>query len=116
MLAKLKEKYTLFVVSNYYGNLKAVLQSMGVADLFHSITDSTIAGIRKPDPALWKLAIDQEGFLPEEVIVVGDSQKNDVNPALSLGCHVVKCCPDEAAVVPGLTCIRSLTELEGLLL
>ena len=116
VLEKLKEKYILFVVSNYYGNLKAVLQSMGVADLFHSITDSTIAGIRKPDPALWKLAIDQEGFLPEEVIVVGDSQKNDVNPALSLGCHVVKCCPDEAAVVPGLTCIRSLTELEGLLL
>ena len=116
VLEKLSEKYTLFVVSNYYGNLRSVLESLGVADLFHSITDSTVAGIRKPDPALWKLAIEQEGLLPDEVIVVGDSQKNDIEPALSLGCHVVKCCPDEASKVPGINCIMSLRELESLLL
>lgn len=115
-LEKLAKRYTLFMVSNYYGNLKAVLRSMGVADLFHSVTDSALAGIRKPDPALWQLAIEQEGFKPEEVIVVGDSQKNDINPARSLGCHVIKCCPDEAAVVPGITCVMAISELEGLLL
>lgn len=116
ILERLAQKYRMIVVSNYYGNLKTVLESMGVADLFHSITDSTIAGLRKPDPALWKKAFDDEGLKPEEVVVIGDSQKNDVNPALSLGSQVIKCCPDEQAKVPNLTCIMSLGELADILL
>jgi len=116
VLERLSKKYRMIVVSNYYGNLKTVLRSMGVSDLFHSITDSTIAGLRKPDPALWKKAFDEEGLSPEEVVVIGDSQKNDINPALSLGCQVIKCCPDDEARVPTITCIGSLDELADILL
>lgn len=93
VLELLSQRYPLLLVSNYYGNLEKVATDLCIAPCFLSLTDSTIEGIRKPDAALWQLAIDRAGYLPEEVLVVGDSKKNDILPALSLGCQVVQGCP-----------------------
>ena len=89
VLEYLKSKYRLFVVSNYYGNLESVLEGLSLTSYFSSLTDSTVANLRKPDPALWQLAIDQEELQPENVLVVGDSLKNDILPALSIGCQAI---------------------------
>lgn len=94
VLRKLSEKYTLLLVSNYYGNIRRIATDLHIADCFRSITDSTIEGVRKPDPKLWELAIQRAGFRPEEVVVIGDSTKNDILPALSLGCHTVQGYPE----------------------
>ncbi|MEG1660038.1 MAG: HAD family hydrolase [Bacteroides sp.] len=118
VLAALAKRYPLLLVSNYYGNLKKVVTDLGIAPYFVSITDSTIERIRKPDPALWKIAFDRQGYAPEEVLVVGDSMKNDIFPALSLGCQVVHGCPDlsQEEVLPSVNRISSLDELPALLL
>lgn len=116
VLASLAKRYSLLLVSNYYGNLKKVVTDLGIAPYFVSLTDSTIEGLRKPDSALWKLAIDREGYLPEEVLVVGDSMKNDILPGLSLGCPVIQGCPLLPEKQPaGVTCITSLNELLSIL-
>ncbi len=116
VLALLSQRYPLLLVSNYYGNLKKVVSDLEIASYFVSLTDSTIEGIRKPDPELWKLSFDRQGYHPEEVLVVGDSMKNDILPALSLGCQVVQGCPDLLAeAVPGVNRITSLAELPSLL-
>lgn len=111
ILDLLSKRYTLLLVSNYYGNLKRIVTDLGIASYFYSITDSTLEGIRKPDAALWKLAIDRAGFTPQEVIVVGDSVKNDILPAQSLGCQVVKGCPSVEDKTDDVDCITSLKEL-----
>lgn len=112
ILAALSRQYPLLLVSNYYGNLEKVVTDLQLASYFTSLTDSTIEGIRKPDPTLWKLAIDRAGYRPEEVLVVGDSMKNDILPALSLGCQVVQGCPLLPTELPaGVTCITSLDQL-----
>ena len=46
----------------------------------------TAEGIRKPDPRLFEIALDRLGLQPQETMVVGDSLKNDILPAHSLGC------------------------------
>ncbi len=89
VLEDLQDKYRMFVVSNYYGNLEAVLEGLSLLSYFSSYTDSTIENIRKPDPALWQLAIERENLLPENVLVVGDSLKNDILPALHIGCQTI---------------------------
>ena len=115
VLALLSQRYPLLLVSNYYGNLRKVVSDLEIASYFVSLTDSTIEGIRKPDPRLWKLAFDRQGYRPEEVLVVGDSMKNDILPALSLGCQVVQGCPDLLAeAVSGVNRITSLAELPSL--
>lgn len=107
ILRRLAERYPLVVVSNFYGNLRTVLTDFGIADYFTDIIDSTVVGIRKPDPAIFRLAIQslqqslktyniETGHSPAKttggnilpngnIIVIGDSYKNDIHPALTLG-------------------------------
>ena len=47
--------------------------------------------------------------------MIGDSVKNDILPALSLGCQVVKGCPSMADVTEDVSCITSLKELLDIL-
>jgi putative hydrolase of the HAD superfamily len=88
-MAKLKHKYTLGVVSNFYGNIDKVLEEFDLHELYELIVDSTIVGIRKPDPEIYRLAIDKLGFTASEVAIVGDSYTNDMEPGRTLGCKTV---------------------------
>ncbi len=89
ILNKLKNNFTLGLVSNYYGNVKTVLTGLSLVEYFNIIIDSTIVGIRKPDSRIFKHIINEIDIKPEEVIVVGDSYKNDITPAKLLGCKTV---------------------------
>jgi putative hydrolase of the HAD superfamily len=89
VLSQLSQRYQVNVVSNYYGNLKTVLAEAGFLPYITHVIDSTVVGVRKPDPAIWQIAIEVSGCLPEEMLVVGDSMKNDIFPAQSLGCATV---------------------------
>ncbi|MCF0179122.1 MAG: HAD family hydrolase [Bacteroidales bacterium] len=80
------EKYEIALVSNFYGNLKAVLQDFGLLRCFRHVIDSAEVGIRKPDPEIFKLAIEQLQLPPEEIYVIGDNFRKDIEPALGLGC------------------------------
>ena len=55
---RLAERYRLGVVSNFYGNLEAVCESSGLAPLFGVMTDSQRVGAEKPDPAIFRAALD----------------------------------------------------------
>ena len=112
VLELLSRNFPLHIVSNYYGNLYTLVSEAGLSPFFKSITDSTVVGIRKPDPAIWAHAFQANGLKPEEVVVIGDSYKNDIAPALSLGCQVIKCCATESDRVEGITCISEFTQLK----
>ena len=89
VLLRLKERAVLGVVSNFYGNLQTVLEDLNLADLFTIVTDSTVVGVRKPDTRIYSMTIEWLGVKPENVIVVGDSIKNDILPARQLGCKTI---------------------------
>ncbi len=86
---KLKQSYTIGVVSNFYGNIDKVLEEFDLHNLCKIIIDSTIVGIRKPDPDIYKLAIDELGLHAGEVAIVGDSYTNDMEPGRKLGSKTV---------------------------
>ena len=46
-------------------------------------------GVRKPNPTLFRLGVDALELAPDEVLVVGDSLRKDIEPAERLGCHVL---------------------------
>ena len=85
LLKKLHNDYRLALVSNFYGNLSAVLDDFDLKNCFDTVIESACVGIRKPSPAIFSLALDTLQLSPAEAIVVGDSYKNDIAPALSLG-------------------------------
>lgn len=85
----LSEKYDLALVSNFYGNLSSVLQDFGLRRCFKVVIDSAAVGVRKPDPQIFQMAIEQLGHTAKDVTVIGDSFAKDIQPALSLGCQAI---------------------------
>jgi putative hydrolase of the HAD superfamily len=89
VLRKLRASYVLGVVSNFYGNLEVVLKEFGLRDLFAAAVDSEVVGLRKPDPAIFTLALDRMEIQPRDAVVVGDSYDRDIEPSKKLGCTTI---------------------------
>lgn len=89
VLERLSARYPLVLVSNFYGNIRAVLHSYGIEHYFDAVIESAVVGIRKPDARIFGLGVEALGFSPEDVLVVGDSYDKDIVPAHSLGCRTV---------------------------
>lgn len=60
-----------------------------VDELFDFVVDSSSAGVRKPDPRIFQIALGHlDGISPQEVIFLDDYQAN-VDAALALGLHAI---------------------------
>jgi putative hydrolase of the HAD superfamily len=88
-LSELVQKYGLAIVSNYYGNLKLICEEFDIDRYFKIIVDSTLCGVRKPDPQIFQTALDELHIKPEEAVVIGDSYDKDIYPPHTLGCKTV---------------------------
>lgn len=90
VLEQLSKKYPLVLVSNFYGNINSVLKDFGLRDCFKAVIESEAVGVRKPDSKIFELGVKALGLKPEEVLVVGDSVKNDIDPAKKIGCLTLR--------------------------
>lgn len=88
VLVSLSERYPVALVSNFYGNLHAVLDDFNL-NCFNALIESSVVGVRKPDPAIFRLGVEALGYTAAETLVVGDSYDKDIVPAASLGCPTV---------------------------
>ena len=86
---QLAKRYKLVLVSNFYGNIQTILKDFGLMDYFADIVESSVVGVRKPDPAIYQLGVDAMGYPADKVLVVGDSFSKDMVPAKKVGCKVV---------------------------
>ena len=77
------------LVSNFYGNLQTVLHEFKLSGLFLDVIESSVVGLRKPDPRIFSLGVSALGLLPYEVAVVGDSINKDILPARQAGCQTI---------------------------
>lgn len=89
VLDQLKARFPMVLVSNFYGNIESVLSDFGIRDYFKQIIESSVVGIRKPDPRIFRLGVKALGLKPEETLVIGDSMRKDILPAESIGCMVI---------------------------
>lgn len=80
----------MVLVSNFYGNVNAVLDQFCLKDFFSDVIESAVVGVRKPDPEIYRMGIRALGVNdPSRVLVVGDSYDKDILPARSTGCHTI---------------------------
>lgn len=89
LLDALRARYPLVLVSNFYGNIETVLKDFRLDTYFDAIVESAVVGIRKPDPAIFRLGIEKLGLQAPETVVIGDSHDKDILPAASLGCQTI---------------------------
>lgn len=95
------------------GRLEELLELIGLGRHFDRQFDSFVVGIRKPDPAIFALALAALGVEPREAAFVGDSYGHDCLPALAAGMRAVLV--DPLDLHPESVCprVRSLGELVG---
>ncbi len=93
LLQILSARYRLGIVSNFYGNLEAVCKGAGLAPLFAVMVDSQRVGVEKPDPAIFRAALDPLGAAPETTLFVGDSLPRDREGARRMGMDFVWIAP-----------------------
>ncbi len=89
LLRRMRERYRLGLVSNFYGNVAALCEEAGLAPALEVILDSALVGMSKPDPGIFRAALERLQLPPEEVICVGDSFERDMIPARELGMKTI---------------------------
>jgi putative hydrolase of the HAD superfamily len=60
-----------------------------VLGLFHVVIESSKAGVRKPDPIIYRMACDALGVLPSQVVFLDDLGVN-LKPAREMGMQTIK--------------------------
>jgi putative hydrolase of the HAD superfamily len=65
--------------------------------MFDVVVESRSAGVRKPDPRFYQLALDQLGVAPEQAVFLDDLGIN-LKPARALGMHTIKVVDPDAAL------------------
>jgi len=102
---------TLGVISNADGRIGAILKKCGIADSFAIVIDSHEAGVEKPDPQIFSLALERLHVRPDQALYVGDIYGIDVVGAERAGLSSVLL--DPLGGYDGVPCrkIRHLREL-----
>ncbi len=90
VLAALYGKYNLGIIANQPLGTEARLAQYGIRDYFSVVLSSAEEGLHKPDPALFRRALERAGCPAGEAWMIGDRPDNDVAPAKSLGMKTVR--------------------------
>ena len=108
-----KIQLPMVLVTNFYGNMHTVLEEFGLSHLFKEVVESSVVGVRKPDPDIFRIGVKALRLEPQETVMIGDSPDKDILPAQSIGCSTillqgkswseVHCTPDQT--------ISSLSEI-----
>jgi FMN phosphatase YigB (HAD superfamily) len=84
------------IVSNSDGTVEESLRGLEICQVgagsgveVRAIVDSRTVGAHKPDPAIFRFALDAVGVEPSRCVYVGDTIRFDVRGALAAGIHPV---------------------------
>jgi putative hydrolase of the HAD superfamily len=107
--------YRLGVVSNANGVLKRKLQRLDLFRFFDVVLDSHEEGVEKPNPEIFRRALERLGADASQAVHVGDVENIDVAGALAAGITPIFLARPGAPASDRALTIRSLSELPGLL-
>lgn len=79
------EGYALGLVSNFEAWLDDLLLDLGVREAFAVRVISGVEGVEKPDPRIYRMALERAGVDAIDSVYVGDNPEFDVDPPAALG-------------------------------
>jgi len=89
VIEQIANNYPLALVSNFYGNIAAVLTDFHIDRFFPIIIESAVVGIRKPNPQIFRMGVEALRLQANETVVIGDSYDKDIIPATEAGCQTI---------------------------
>lgn len=113
LLEYLKPNYKLHIITNGFAEVqfKKITNSQ-IGSYFETITNSEMAGVKKPNPKIFNYAIDLAKAKKENSIMIGDSLDADVQGALNAGLKAIFFNESNIPVEPHINQINHLLELK----
>ena len=90
VLEELAPRFQLDVISNFDGRLRFILQHLGISKFFSQVFISSELGADKPDPEIFRRALNLIDLNANEVLHVGDDPERDWKAAKAAGLLVFR--------------------------
>ena len=90
VLTALASRYELAVVSNFDGRLRVIFEHLAVSKYFRHVFISSELGADKPDPLIYRRALEVSGLRSNEVLHAGDDPERDWAAAEAAGLAVFR--------------------------
>jgi putative hydrolase of the HAD superfamily len=105
----------LGIISNFDTRLFTVLTGLGLAELFDTVTISSLARAAKPAPQIFRLALEKHAMEAEEALHIGDSLRQDVEGARAANVTGLLLDREQTRASGHIRSIKSLDELPRIL-
>ena len=106
ILKRLKRTYHVACLTNnmnlgqgrsMWGSAERAARVAEVMTIFHLVIESSLEGLRKPDPRIYQLACDRIGVAPAEIVYLDDLGVN-LKPAREMGMTTIKVTGEAQAI------------------
>lgn len=115
LLEYLNEKYKLHIITNGFDQVQAKkIKNSGMESFFQTITNSELAGVKKPDAKIFAYALQLAKVEVQDTVMIGDNLLADIGGAQNIGMDVIyynehhKIVPENIPQVTTLLDIKSL--------
>jgi len=116
ILEYLNSKYQLHIITNGFANVQyKKIANSKIDTYFKTITNSEMAGVKKPNPIIYQHALDLAKAQKEHSIMIGDCLEADVQGALDFGIDALFFNPNKENTPENIIAINHLLELKNYL-
>lgn len=116
ILEYLKPKYKLHIITNGFQEVQEKkLRNSRIHNYFDTIVDSEMAGVKKPDPLIFEMALTMAKVVPQKALMIGDNLEADIFGAKSAGLHTLHFNAHNEPQHDFCQMIRDLSEIKTLL-
>ncbi|MFV8337467.1 YjjG family noncanonical pyrimidine nucleotidase [Flavobacterium sp. RSP29] len=113
VLEYLNQKYNLHIITNGFAEVQyKKINNSNIGSYFQSVTNSEMAGVKKPNPIIFDYALDLAKAKKESSIMIGDSLDADVKGALDAGLDAIFFNESKIQVEQHIKQINHLLELK----
>jgi putative hydrolase of the HAD superfamily len=113
ILDYLKPKYNLHIITNGFQEIQGnKLRNSNIGHYFKTITNSEMAGVKKPNPKIFDFAVAVANAQKENCIMIGDCIEADVNGALNFGMDAILFTESSEQVAENIKQVNHLLELK----
>jgi YjjG family noncanonical pyrimidine nucleotidase len=113
VLDYLSSKYKLHIITNGFQDVQdKKIDNSFLRKYFKTITNSELAGVKKPNPKIFEYALDWAKTTNRQSVMIGDCLVSDVEGAINVGIQAIFFNPFSIKVDKKVAQINSLKELK----
>lgn len=113
ILAYLSTNYRLHIITNGFADVQyKKINNSNLGGYFQTITNSEMAGVKKPNPIIFEHALDLAKAKKESSVMIGDCLEADVQGALDAGLAAIFFNANKIEVPENIIYVNHLLELK----